>query len=50
MVYPATGLIDYFQGRYLVLINKTEMKADAQAEFVIRDAIGKVLSEAVELL
>ena len=48
VVYPAAGLIDYFRGRHLVLINKSETKADARAELVIRDAIGKVLSEAVE--
>ena len=47
VVYPAAGLIDYFRGRHLVLINKTETKADARAEFVIRDSIGKVLSAAV---
>ena len=47
VVYPAAGLIDYFRGRHLVLINKTETRADARAELVIRDAIGKVLSEAV---
>ena len=50
VVYPAAGLIDYFQGRHLVLINKSETKADARAELVIRDAIGKVLSKAVESL
>ena len=47
VVYPAAGLIDYFHGRHLVLINKTETKADARAELVIRDAIGEVLSAAV---
>jgi len=47
VVYPAAGLIDYFRGRHLVLINKTETKADARAELVIREPIGKVLSEAV---
>ena len=47
VVYPAAGLIDYFQGCHLVLINKTETKADARAELVIRDAIGKVLSAAI---
>ena len=47
VVYPAAGLIDYFRGRHLVLINKTETRADARAELVIRDAIGKVLSAAV---
>ncbi|MBO6182662.1 MAG: NAD-dependent protein deacylase [Acidaminococcaceae bacterium] len=47
VVYPAAGLIDYFRGRYLVLINKTETKADAIANLVIHEAIGKVLSAAV---
>ena len=47
VVYPAAGLIDYFHGRHLVLINKTETKADARAELVIREAIGEVLSAAV---
>ena len=50
VVYPAAGLIDYFRGRHLVLINKTETKADARAELVIREAIGEVLSAAVESL
>ncbi len=49
-VYPAAGLIDYFHGKHLVLINKTETKADSMAELVIRDAIGKVLHEATERL
>ena len=48
VVYPAAGLIDYFHGKHLVLINKTETKADAMAELVIRDSIGKVLNEATE--
>lgn len=47
IVYPAAGLIDYFRGKHLVLINKTATNADARAELVIRDAIGKVLNEAV---
>lgn len=50
VVYPAAGLIDYFRGRHLVLINKTETKADARAELVIRDPIGKTLKATVELL
>ena len=50
VVYPAAGLIDYFEGRHLVLINKSETKADERAELVIRDAIGEVLSKAVESL
>lgn len=50
VVYPAAGLIDYFRGRHLVLINKTETKADARAELVIREPIGKTLEAAVALL
>lgn len=50
VVYPAAGLIDYFRGKHLVLINKTETKADSIAELVIRDSIGKVLHEALETL
>lgn len=50
IVYPAAGLLDYFRGHHLILINKTETRADSRADLVIRDAIGKVLSEAVALL
>lgn len=50
VVYPAAGLIDYFRGHHLVLINKTETKADARAELVIREPIGKTLEAAVALL
>ncbi len=47
VVYPAAGLIDYFRGNHLVLINKTETKADTRAELVIRDPIGETLERAV---
>lgn len=50
IVYPAAGLLDYFNGRHLVLINKTATRADADAELVIRENIGKTLAEAVALL
>ena len=50
VVYPAAGLIDYFQGRHLVLINKTATKADARAELVIREPIGTTLDAAVAVL
>ncbi len=48
VVYPAAGLIDYFRGKHLVLINRTETKADRMAELILREPIGKVLHEAVE--
>ncbi len=49
IVYPAAGLIDYFRGRHLILINKTATRADADAELVIREKIGETLSKAVSL-
>lgn len=47
VVYPAAGLIDYFNGKNLVLINKSSTSADNKADLVIHEAIGKVLGEAV---
>ena len=49
VVYPAAGLIRYFQGKHLVLINKDKTSMDQIADLVIHDSIGKVLSESVEL-
>ena len=45
VVYPAAGLINYFRGKDLVLINKSETGYDSQATLVINDSIGKVLGE-----
>lgn len=42
-VYPAAGMIDYFRGSHLVLINKSSTPRDNQADLVINDAIGEVL-------
>ena len=42
VVYPAAGLIDYFNGKNLVLINKSETAADRRADLVIHEAIGEV--------
>ena len=42
-VYPAAGLLDYYGGRELVLINKTETPADKRATLVLRRPIGEVL-------
>lgn len=46
-VYPAAGLIDYYRGNKLVLINKSSTPYDRYADLVINDSIGKVLGEAV---
>lgn len=42
-VYPAAGLIDYFKGKYLVLINKAPTPRDKMADLVIQGSIGEVL-------
>ena len=46
-VYPAAGLIRYYRGNRLVLINRDETPYDSYANLVFRESIGKVLSEAV---
>lgn len=45
VVYPDAGLINYFSGKDLVLINKSETSYDGRATLVINDAIGKVLGD-----
>ena len=47
IVYPAAGLIDYFRGDHLILINKSETRADSRAELVIRAPIGEALHAAL---
>ena len=47
VVYPAAGLIDYYRGNKLVLINKSVTSRDSQADLVISDSIGKVLGSIV---
>lgn len=44
-VYPAAGLIDYYSGSKLVLINKTATPYDSQADLLIHEALGKVFSQ-----
>ena len=44
-VYPAAGLINYYRGRKLVLINKSAVAQDLSAGLVITDPIGEVLSQ-----
>ncbi len=44
-VYPAAGLIDYYRGNKLVLINKTPTPRDAMADLVITESIGEVFSK-----
>ena len=49
VVYPAAGLIRYFQGDHLVVINLQPTAADRQADLCIAQPIGQVLSEEVRL-
>ena len=44
-VYPAAGLINYYRGHRLVLINKSQTPYDSRANLVINEPIGKVLGE-----
>ena len=46
-VYPAAGLIDYYQGQKLVLINRSATARDANADLVITDPIGQVFQAVV---
>ncbi len=48
-VYPAAGLLRYFRGSHLVLINKTPTDRDRDAQLVIAQPIGQVL-EQLEVL
>ena len=48
-VYPAAGLIDYYKGSKLVLINRDATPRDQEADLVIRERIGNVLSYCVDV-
>lgn len=44
VVYPAAGLINYFSGKHLVVINLSSTSSDNYSNLVINDKVGKVLS------
>lgn len=44
-VYPAAGFINYFKGKHLAVVNKSQTFADIRAELVLNEPIGKVFSE-----
>lgn len=46
-VYPAAGLVDYYQGHKLVLINRSSTPMDQRADLVINGSIGRVLGDAI---
>ncbi|MDO4634162.1 MAG: NAD-dependent protein deacylase [Eubacteriales bacterium] len=47
VVYPAAGLIDYFRGDKLVVVNKSLTGRDRYADLVISEPIGEVFSKLV---
>ena len=49
VVYPAAGMIDYYRGKKLVLINRDATARDGQADLILRGKIGEVLSQVVPL-
>ncbi len=44
-VYPAAGLINYYRGNHLVVINKTALRSDLGADLVINAPVGEVLGQ-----
>lgn len=46
-VYPAAGLIDYYQGSKLVLINKTATPRDKIANLIVQGSIGEILGKII---
>jgi len=45
VVYPAAGLIDYYRGNKLILINRDSTLADSKANLLIKDSVGDVLGK-----
>lgn len=45
VVYPAAGLLDYFKGDAVVLINKGSTSRDNMADIIITEPIGKVMEQ-----
>lgn len=48
VVYPAAGLVNYYRGSRLVLINKDPTPYDSRADLVLHGPIGEILGRAVE--
>lgn len=47
-VYPAAGLIHYYQGHKLILVNKSETAFDKKADLLINDALGTVFQTVMD--
>ena len=44
-VYPAAGLIDYYRGHKLILINKSTTPMDNRADLLVQGSIGEILGQ-----
>ena len=44
-VYPAAGLLDYYRGKKLVLVNKTPTPRDSIADLIVQGSIGEIFSQ-----
>lgn len=45
IVYPAAGLVNYFRGKYLVVINLSATSQDSRADLVIKEKVGEVFKD-----
>ena len=50
VVYPAAGLIDYFSGDHLVLVNAPPTSADAHADVIIREPVARTFDLVMDKL
>ena len=48
-VYPAAGLVNYYRGNRLVLINRDETPYDSQADLVFHDSLGEIFTQLAEI-
>ena len=44
-VYPAAGLIDYYKGDKLVVVNKSATPRDSQADLLVQGSIGEIFDQ-----
>ena len=44
-VYPAAGLLDYYRGKKLVLVDKTPTPRDSIADLIVQGSIGEIFSQ-----
>ena len=50
VVYPAAGLINYFSGDHLALMNATPTSADGHADLIVREPVGATLDRVMDEL